>query len=112
MKFFFIRDEIIPIAMIFRELDKIEKEEHPIPKGANWYMNLLAKPNRIFGENVLVAAQMGDKWPETSEEVLVLQFNSEGVLHDLGINQEERPKKAPKKKASKKVTVARHWCDQ
>ncbi|KAM0038076.1 hypothetical protein Hdeb2414_s0013g00410641 [Helianthus debilis subsp. tardiflorus] len=32
-KFFFIREEVIPIAMIFRESDTIEKEELPIPKG-------------------------------------------------------------------------------
>ncbi|MFS7935463.1 hypothetical protein Hanom_Chr05g00403751 [Helianthus anomalus] len=49
---------------------------------------------------------MSDKWPETNEEVPLLKFNGEGVLRDLGIDPEERPKKAPaKKKASKKVTV-------
>ncbi|KAM0067681.1 hypothetical protein Hdeb2414_s0002g00064131 [Helianthus debilis subsp. tardiflorus] len=74
MKFFFIREEVIPIAMVFRESDTIEKEELPIPKGADWYLNFLAMPNRIFGENVLVAAHMSDKWPETSEEVPVLKF--------------------------------------
>ncbi|KAJ0746617.1 hypothetical protein HanOQP8_Chr05g0179991 [Helianthus annuus] len=74
MKFFFIREEVIPIAMMFREPDKIEKEELPIPKGSDWYMNLLATPNRIFGENVLVVAHMSDNWPETSEEVPVLKF--------------------------------------
>ncbi|KAJ0680723.1 hypothetical protein HanPI659440_Chr16g0627551 [Helianthus annuus] len=77
MKFFFIREEVMPIAMIFRESNKIDKEELPIPKGGGWYMNLLATPNRIFGENVLVAAQMSDKWPETSVEVPVLKFNGE-----------------------------------
>ncbi|MFS7921320.1 hypothetical protein Hanom_Chr03g00235411 [Helianthus anomalus] len=77
MKFFFIREEVMSIAMIFRELDKIEKEELPIPKGADCYMNLLATPNQIFGEQVLVAVQMSDKWPETSEDVPVLKFNSE-----------------------------------
>ncbi|MFS7935464.1 hypothetical protein Hanom_Chr05g00403761 [Helianthus anomalus] len=30
MKFFFIREEVMPIAMIFRESDQIEKEELPI----------------------------------------------------------------------------------
>ncbi|MFS7903719.1 hypothetical protein Hanom_Chr01g00027331 [Helianthus anomalus] len=55
MKFFFIREEVMPIAMIFRESDKIEKEELPIPKTADWYIHLLATPNRIFGEQVLVA---------------------------------------------------------
>ncbi|KAJ0734157.1 hypothetical protein HanPI659440_Chr11g0416671 [Helianthus annuus] len=74
MKFFFIREEVIPIAMIFRESDTIEKEELPIPKGADWYLKLTVTPNRIFGENVLVAAQMSDKWPETSNDVPVLKF--------------------------------------
>ncbi|KAJ0694353.1 hypothetical protein HanPI659440_Chr15g0607801 [Helianthus annuus] len=45
MKFFFIKEAVISIAMIFREPDKIEKEELPIPKGSDWYMNLLATPN-------------------------------------------------------------------
>ncbi|KAF5789080.1 hypothetical protein HanRHA438_Chr09g0377731 [Helianthus annuus] len=79
IKFFFIREEVIPIAMIFRESDTIEKEELPIPNGADWHLNLVAKPNRIFGENVLVAAQMSDKWPETSYEVLVLKFEDRGM---------------------------------
>ncbi|KAJ0430321.1 hypothetical protein HanHA300_Chr17g0667731 [Helianthus annuus] len=179
MKFFFIREEVMLITMIFRESDKIEKEL-PIPKGANWYMNLLATPNRIFGEQVLVVAAISDKWPERSEDVPVLMFNGEageaylyehfkgnflyppvgafanpptategaqlpkprplrgvtsagkeilflsskesvgssqeelsswskifaGVLRELRIDPEERPKKAPaKKKTSKKVTV-------
>ncbi|KAF5810274.1 hypothetical protein HanRHA438_Chr04g0177231 [Helianthus annuus] len=59
-KFFFIREEVILIAMIFREPDAIEKEELAIPKGADWYLKLTATPNRIFGENVLVAVQMSD----------------------------------------------------
>ncbi|KAJ0499841.1 hypothetical protein HanHA300_Chr11g0383171 [Helianthus annuus] len=75
MKFFFIREEVIPIAMIFRESVKIEKEELPIPKTAGWYMHLFATPNRIFGEQVLVVTGMSDKWPERSEEVPVLMFN-------------------------------------
>ncbi|MFS7927810.1 hypothetical protein Hanom_Chr04g00313491 [Helianthus anomalus] len=57
-KFFFIREEVVPIAMIFREPDAIEKEELSIPNGTDWYVKLTATPNRIFGENVLVAAQM------------------------------------------------------
>ncbi|KAJ0715785.1 hypothetical protein HanPI659440_Chr13g0505381 [Helianthus annuus] len=79
MKFFFIREKVIPIAMIFRESDKIEKEELPIPKTADQYMHLLATPNRIFGEQVLVAAAMSDKWPKRSEEVPVLMFNREAL---------------------------------
>ncbi|MFS7999721.1 hypothetical protein Hanom_Chr12g01169771 [Helianthus anomalus] len=77
MKFFSIREEVIPIAMIFRESDKIEKEELPIPKWADWYMNLPATPNRVFGEQVLVLVTLSDKWPEHSEEVLVRKFNGE-----------------------------------
>ncbi|KAF5796843.1 hypothetical protein HanXRQr2_Chr08g0356631 [Helianthus annuus] len=60
--------------MIFREPDTIEKEELPIPKGADWYLKLTATLNLLFGENVLVAAQMSDKWPEDSNEVPVLKF--------------------------------------
>ncbi|KAM0058154.1 hypothetical protein Hdeb2414_s0005g00166931 [Helianthus debilis subsp. tardiflorus] len=78
MKFFFIREEVMPIAIIFRESDKIEKEELPIPKGDDWYMRLLATPNRIFDEQVLVAATVSDKWPERSEDVPILMFNGEG----------------------------------
>ncbi|MFS7925483.1 hypothetical protein Hanom_Chr04g00285541 [Helianthus anomalus] len=77
IKFFFIREEVMLIAMIFRESDKIEKEELPIPKAADWYMRLLATPNRIIGEQVLVTAAMSVKWPERSEEVPVLMFNGE-----------------------------------
>ncbi|MFS7943204.1 hypothetical protein Hanom_Chr06g00497511 [Helianthus anomalus] len=138
--------------MIFRESDKIEKEELPISKMADWYMRLLAIPNRIFGEQVLVAAGMSDKWPVHSKEVPVLMFEGEGaqlpkprplqgvtsagkkilylsskefvgssneelsswsniftgVLHNLGIDPEEKPKKAPTKKKTttrKKVAV-------
>ncbi|MFS8023747.1 hypothetical protein Hanom_Chr16g01455161 [Helianthus anomalus] len=60
--------------MIFRAWDTIEKEELPIAKGADMYLKLTATPNRIFGENVLVAAQMSDQWPEDSNEVPVLKF--------------------------------------
>ncbi|MFS7912979.1 hypothetical protein Hanom_Chr02g00136261 [Helianthus anomalus] len=74
MKFFFIQEEVIPIAMIFRESDVIEKEELPIPKAGDWYMRLMATPNRVFGEQVLVAAGMSDKRPTRSKEVPVLMF--------------------------------------
>ncbi|MFS7998902.1 hypothetical protein Hanom_Chr12g01159551 [Helianthus anomalus] len=59
-KFFFIREEVIPIAMTFRAPDVIEKEELAIPKREDWYVKLTAMPNRVFGENVLVAARMSD----------------------------------------------------
>ncbi|KAJ0715337.1 hypothetical protein HanPI659440_Chr13g0499951 [Helianthus annuus] len=79
-KSFFIREEVIPIAMIFRAPDSIEKEELLIPKGADWYLKLTATPNRIFGENILVAAQMSDQWPDDSNEVPVLKFQDRSLL--------------------------------
>ncbi|MFS7954684.1 hypothetical protein Hanom_Chr07g00633411 [Helianthus anomalus] len=51
----------MPIAMIFRAPNTIEKEELPIPKGDGWYKKLTATPNQIFGTIVLVEAQMSDK---------------------------------------------------
>ncbi|KAJ0603951.1 hypothetical protein HanHA300_Chr02g0044091 [Helianthus annuus] len=45
MKFFFIREEVMLIAMLFRESDRIEKEEFPIPKAEDWYKRLMATPN-------------------------------------------------------------------
>ncbi|KAJ0764369.1 hypothetical protein HanPI659440_Chr08g0291321 [Helianthus annuus] len=77
MKFFFIREEVIPIAMIFRESDVIKKEDLPILKGEDWYLRLLATPNRVFGEQVLVTTGMRDKWSAHSKEVHVLLFNGE-----------------------------------
>ncbi|KAJ0561049.1 hypothetical protein HanHA300_Chr06g0218441 [Helianthus annuus] len=118
MKFFFIREEVIPIVMMFRESDKIEKEELPIPKTVDWYMRLLATSNMIFGEQVLVAAGMSDKWPAHSKEVPVLMFEGEDmfpyfyyllscVLCDLRIDPGEKPKKAPtKKKTNTRKRVA------
>ncbi|KAM0034226.1 hypothetical protein Hdeb2414_s0016g00495111 [Helianthus debilis subsp. tardiflorus] len=60
--------------MIFHAPGTIKKKELAIPKGANWYLKLTVMPNRIFGENVLVVAQMSDQWPGDSNEVLVLKF--------------------------------------
>ncbi|KAM0021253.1 hypothetical protein Hdeb2414_s0024g00648821 [Helianthus debilis subsp. tardiflorus] len=80
MKFFFIREEVIPIAMIYRESDGIEKEDLPFPKGEDWYLRLLATPNRVFGEQVLVAGGMSDKWHALSIEVRVLMFNGEAMF--------------------------------
>ncbi|KAM0061466.1 hypothetical protein Hdeb2414_s0004g00136421 [Helianthus debilis subsp. tardiflorus] len=74
MKFFFIREEVIQIAMISHEPYTINKEELPNPKEADWSLKLTATPNRIFGENVLVAVQMSDKWSKTSNEVPILKF--------------------------------------
>ncbi|KAJ0804646.1 hypothetical protein HanPI659440_Chr02g0040471 [Helianthus annuus] len=77
MKFFFIREEVILIAMLFRKSDRIEKEEFPILKAEDWYTRLMATPNRVYGEQVLVAVGMSDKWPPRSKEVPVLMFNGE-----------------------------------
>ncbi|MFS7945103.1 hypothetical protein Hanom_Chr06g00520041 [Helianthus anomalus] len=77
MKFLFIREEVMPIAMIFRPSGKIEKEDTPIPKKETWYDNLMPTINRVFGEQVLVAVGMSDKWPERSNEVLVLLLDGE-----------------------------------
>ncbi|KAM0037977.1 hypothetical protein Hdeb2414_s0013g00409491 [Helianthus debilis subsp. tardiflorus] len=77
MKFFFIREEVIPITMLFHESDVIENEDLPIPKGEDWYLRLMATPNKVFGEQVLVAVRMSDKWPAHSKEVHVLLFNGE-----------------------------------
>ncbi|MFS7912192.1 hypothetical protein Hanom_Chr02g00127021 [Helianthus anomalus] len=77
IKFFFIREEVILIALIFRESYVIEKEDLPIPKGEDWYLRLLAIPNSVFGEQVLVADGMSDKWLAHSKEVPVLLFKGE-----------------------------------
>ncbi|KAM0061335.1 hypothetical protein Hdeb2414_s0004g00134731 [Helianthus debilis subsp. tardiflorus] len=79
MKFFVIQEEVIPIAMLFCEPGAIDKEDTPIPKKAAWYDKLCATPNRVFGEQVLVLANMSDKWPERSREVPVLLLNGEEV---------------------------------
>ncbi|MFS8021683.1 hypothetical protein Hanom_Chr16g01430271 [Helianthus anomalus] len=77
-KNFFIREEVIPIAMTFRAPDVIEKEELVIPKKEDWYVRLTATPNRVFGENLRVAARMSDQWPAESKEVPILKFQDRG----------------------------------
>ncbi|KAJ0566151.1 hypothetical protein HanIR_Chr06g0270571 [Helianthus annuus] len=79
MKFFFVREEVIPIAMLFHEPGTIDKEDTPIPKKAAWYDKLCATPNRVVGEQVFVAAVMSDKWSERSREVPVLLLHGEDV---------------------------------
>ncbi|MFS7948442.1 hypothetical protein Hanom_Chr06g00560081 [Helianthus anomalus] len=64
--------------MTFRAPDVIEKEEWAIPKKDDWYVKLTATPNRLFGENVLVAARMSDQWLPESNEVPVLKFQDRG----------------------------------
>ncbi|KAJ0457019.1 hypothetical protein HanRHA438_Chr15g0719221 [Helianthus annuus] len=78
-KFFFIREEVVPVAMTFREwTEAIPKEDLPIPKTALWYQQLTSTPNRVFGENVLVAAKMSDQWSPSSREVPVLKLGDQG----------------------------------
>ncbi|MFS7952314.1 hypothetical protein Hanom_Chr07g00605531 [Helianthus anomalus] len=72
MKFFFICEEVIPVDMEFRDSAPIPKEEMNVLRGATWYERLLALPNRVFGEKVLVAASMSNKWPENNENVPVV----------------------------------------
>ncbi|MFS8019649.1 hypothetical protein Hanom_Chr15g01406191 [Helianthus anomalus] len=38
----------------------------------------MATPNRVFGEQVLVATDMSDKWSERSTDLPVLLLNGEG----------------------------------
>ncbi|KAJ0799130.1 hypothetical protein HanLR1_Chr00c2196g0837351 [Helianthus annuus] len=77
-KFFFIREEVLPIAMPFRDwTEAVLKEDLPIPKQALWYQQLTPTPNRVFGENVLVAAQMSDRWSPDIKEVPVLKIGDQ-----------------------------------
>ncbi|KAJ0752713.1 hypothetical protein HanPI659440_Chr09g0327471 [Helianthus annuus] len=77
-KFFFIREEVVPVAMTFREwTEAIPKEDLSIPKTALWYQQLTPTPNRVFGENVLVAAKMSDQWSPSSREVPVLKLGDQ-----------------------------------
>ncbi|KAF5809655.1 hypothetical protein HanXRQr2_Chr04g0159781 [Helianthus annuus] len=79
-KFFFIREEVVPVAMTFREwTEAIPKEDLPIPKTALWYQQLTSTPNRVFGENVLVAARMSDQWSPSSREIPVLKLGDQEV---------------------------------
>ncbi|XP_022026368.1 uncharacterized protein LOC110927081 isoform X2 [Helianthus annuus] len=77
-KFFFIREEVVPIAMTFREwTEAIPKEDLTIPKTALWYQQLTPTPNRVFGESVLVAAKMSDQWSPSSRDVPVLKLGDQ-----------------------------------
>uniref|UniRef100_A0A251TK96 Putative transposase (Putative), gypsy type n=1 Tax=Helianthus annuus TaxID=4232 RepID=A0A251TK96_HELAN len=77
-KFFFIREEVVPVAMTFREwTEAIPKEDLTIPKTALWYQQLTPTPNRVFGESVLVAAKMSDQWSPNSRDVPVLKLGDQ-----------------------------------
>ncbi|KAF5788517.1 hypothetical protein HanRHA438_Chr10g0478771 [Helianthus annuus] len=78
-KFFYIREEVIPITMEFRDPAPIPKEDLKIPKGVGWYEKLISLPNPAFGEHVLVAADMIDKWPSTSTNVPVLLLDGKEI---------------------------------
>ncbi|KAJ0944174.1 hypothetical protein HanPSC8_Chr03g0113251 [Helianthus annuus] len=76
--FSFASREVVPVAMTFREwTEAIPKEDLPIPKTALWYQQLTPTPNRVFGENVLVAAKMSDQWSPSSREVPVLKLGDQ-----------------------------------
>ncbi|KAF5771477.1 hypothetical protein HanXRQr2_Chr13g0565351 [Helianthus annuus] len=79
MKFFFIREEVIPISMEFRQSGSIPNEDIKIPHKEGWYNKIKVTPNRVFGEQVLVTDGMSDKCPERSKDVSVLLFNGEEV---------------------------------
>ncbi|KAM0038712.1 putative microtubule-associated protein 7 family [Helianthus debilis subsp. tardiflorus] len=91
-KFFFIREEVFPIAMPFRDwTEAIPKEDLPIPKNARWYQQLTPTPNRVFGENVLVAAKMSDQWSPSSREVPVLKIGDQAAFTTFGGSMGVRP---------------------
>ncbi|KAJ0742870.1 hypothetical protein HanPI659440_Chr10g0369101 [Helianthus annuus] len=77
MKFFYIHAEVTPMAKQFRNRGPIPKEDVAIPRGAAWYENLLALLNRVFGEQILVAVGMSEKWSKDSENILVLLLEGE-----------------------------------
>ncbi|KAJ0683496.1 hypothetical protein HanPI659440_Chr16g0658911 [Helianthus annuus] len=79
MKFFFIREEVIPVDMEFRQSAPIPKEDIKVLRGVAWYEKLLALPYRVFGEQVLVVAGMSDKWSEQSKDVPMLLFDGQEV---------------------------------
>ncbi|KAJ0621469.1 hypothetical protein HanIR_Chr01g0008961 [Helianthus annuus] len=64
--------------MPFRDWNEaVLKEDLPIPKNARWYQQLTPTPNRVFGENVMVAARMSDQWSPDSKEVPVLKIGDQ-----------------------------------
>ncbi|KAF5781563.1 hypothetical protein HanRHA438_Chr11g0497671 [Helianthus annuus] len=80
-KFFYIHEEVIPVAMEFRDPEPIPKENLKIPKGTTWYERLKSLPNQAFGEQVLVVACMSDKWPTTSRNVPMLLVDGQVELY-------------------------------
>ncbi|MFS7966843.1 hypothetical protein Hanom_Chr09g00778611 [Helianthus anomalus] len=67
--FFYICEEVIPVAMEFRDPTPIPKKDLKTPKGTTWYEKLISLPNLEFGGQVLVATGMSDKWPSTNTNV-------------------------------------------
>ncbi|KAJ0716354.1 hypothetical protein HanPI659440_Chr13g0511701 [Helianthus annuus] len=116
IKFFFIREEVMHVSMIFRESDMIEKEEFPIPKTEDWYLRLMANPNRVLESRPLRGVtSAGKEIFYLSSEESVGSSNEElsswskifaGVVRDLGIDPEEKKtKKVATKKSTPKKTV-------
>ncbi|MFS7954503.1 hypothetical protein Hanom_Chr07g00631251 [Helianthus anomalus] len=66
--------------MEFRALGFTPKKDIVIPKGTAWYEGLKVLPNQAFGEQVLVAVRISDRWSRNSKKVLVL------LLDDVEIN--------------------------
>ncbi|KAM0041622.1 hypothetical protein Hdeb2414_s0011g00368411 [Helianthus debilis subsp. tardiflorus] len=61
-KFLFIPKDVIPVAMEFRGLAPIPKEDMRIPRGAAWCESLKELPNQSFGEHVLVDMENNGRW--------------------------------------------------
>ncbi|KAM0041643.1 hypothetical protein Hdeb2414_s0011g00368671 [Helianthus debilis subsp. tardiflorus] len=100
-KFFFIREEVVPIAMDFCAPRVIIKETLVVPKCSGWYMDLKVLLNQAFGESTLVAAGMSDRCPRESLVVPVFLQDGVSVLRDLPEGQ--KPKKSLKKKTTSTV---------
>ncbi|MFS7967286.1 hypothetical protein Hanom_Chr09g00783991 [Helianthus anomalus] len=60
-----------------------QQNDVPVPKKEAWCVRLTTTPNRIFGQHVLVAAGMSDRWPARSEEISVLLFNGEEIKNNF-----------------------------
>ncbi|MFS7936858.1 hypothetical protein Hanom_Chr05g00420741 [Helianthus anomalus] len=67
--------------MTFRTPGEIEKETFLVPKGEVWYNSIRALPNRLFGEQTLVAAGMSDRWkPESLEVTIYVEGGVESIF--------------------------------
>ncbi|MFS7984184.1 hypothetical protein Hanom_Chr11g00983531 [Helianthus anomalus] len=78
MKFFYIREEAIPVDMEFRDSAPIPKEDMKVLREEAWYEKLMALLIRVYREQVLVTEGMSDKWPENREDVPMPLLHDEG----------------------------------